>query len=63
MVAGNPARIIGHTDESYQRVKKLDFGTKNMTEEEKRKKLLSAADEHFIRKGYMKDDKTEITKQ
>lgn len=55
MVAGNPARIIGHTDDFYQRAKKIDFGTKEMSHEKKREVLLNAPDDHFITKGYMKE--------
>ena len=55
MVAGNPARIIGKTDEFYHRVKeKYDFGCKRLSEEEKKRFLLSQPEERFIRKKLMK---------
>lgn len=56
MVAGNPARIIGHTDEFYRRVKeKYDFGCKRLSHKEKMDFLLSQPDDKFIKKGYLKE--------
>lgn len=58
MVAGNPARIIGHTEDFYKKVKeKYDVGTKQMTNEEKKKVLLSLPDEKFIKKPFMIENK------
>lgn len=57
MVAGNPARIIGHTDDFYKRIKdKHDFGCKQLSDKEKKEYLLNQPEEKFIRKGYMKDE-------
>ena len=58
MVAGNPARIVGRTDDFYRKVKeKYDMGCKRMSAEEKHKYLLTQPEEKFIKKGYFKEDK------
>lgn len=55
MVAGNPAKFIGYTDDFYKRIKeKNDFACKKMTHEEKKAFLLSQSDEKFIKKGFIK---------
>lgn len=54
MVAGNPAKFIGYTDDFYEKIKeKHDFGCKNMSKKEKERFLLSQPDEKFIKKGYI----------
>ena len=55
MVAGNPARFIGYTDDFYKSVKaKYNLKCKGMTDEEKRKYLLSLSNDKFIQKSYLK---------
>ena len=55
MVAGNPARFIGYTEDFYKKIKeKYDFGCKKMSIEEKRMFLQSQPEEKFVKKGYMK---------
>lgn len=55
MVAGNPAKFIGYTEDFYKKVKEsYDVGTKNMSEEEKREYLFTLPEERFIKKGYLK---------
>lgn len=52
IVAGNPARFIGYTEDFYKKVKeKHDFGCKNMTFKAKRDFLLSQPETKFIKKG------------
>ena len=54
MVAGNPAKFIGYTEDFYKKMKeKHDFGCKNMTHKEKRIFLLDQSDEKFVKKGYI----------
>ena len=54
MVAGNPAKFIGYTDDFYKKLKdRHDFGCKNMSHEEKRAFLLAQPEEKFIKKGYI----------
>lgn len=54
MVAGNPAKFIGYTDDFYKKIKeKNDFGCHNLSHEEKKKFLLSQPDEKFVKKGYI----------
>lgn len=55
MVAGNPARFIGYTEDYYRKVKeKYDVGSAKMTPKEKREYLTSLPDERFIHKPFMK---------
>lgn len=55
MVAGNPAKFIGYTEDFYKRIKeKNDFGCNNLTREEKKDFLLSQPEDKFIKKGYIK---------
>lgn len=55
MVAGNPAKFIGYTDDFYRKVKENnDFACKGMSAEEKKDFLLSQPDDKFINKGYIK---------
>lgn len=50
VVAGNPARIICSIEEYYERNKQYDIGTKGLSAEEKKKRLLSTPDDKFIKK-------------
>ena len=55
MVAGNPARFIGYTEDFYKRLKNgLDFACKQMCIEEKEYLIKNAPDEKFIHKPYIK---------
>lgn len=55
MVAGNPAKFIGYTEDFYKKIKsKYDFGCKKMTEEEKRDFILNQPASKFTQKGYIK---------
>lgn len=55
MVAGNPARFIGYTEDFYNRIhSNTTLCCKGMSPEEKKKYLLSLADSHFARKGEVK---------
>ncbi|MCR4769932.1 MAG: acyltransferase [Bacteroidaceae bacterium] len=57
VVAGNPARIVGYTDDLYKKVKeKYDLGCKHMSTEEKRKFLLAQSENKYIRKPLMKQN-------
>ena len=53
MVAGNPAKFIGYTENFYRRVKQNDLGSKGMNREEKKKYLLSLPDDKFVHKKMM----------
>ena len=50
VVGGNPARVIGTTEDYIQRNSKYNLLCKGMSKEEKRKFLLSLPDEKFIKK-------------
>jgi len=50
VVGGNPARLICTTEEYYERNKQYNVGTKGLDHKEKKKRLLSLADECFIKK-------------
>lgn len=55
MVAGNPARFIGYTNDFYERVKSnTALCCKGMSATEKKKYLLSLDDAVFSHKGYIK---------
>ena len=55
MVAGNPAKFIGYTDEFYKKLKsKNDFACKRMNHEEKINFILNQPDDMFVKKGYIK---------
>ena len=54
MVAGNPAKYIGNTDDFYKRMKKKDVKTSGLSYTEKKKILLSLDDESFVRKPEIK---------
>ncbi len=58
MVAGNPAKFIGYTDDFYNKVKEtLNTKTGRLTPEEKKAVLLSLPDDAFIKKSFIKTDK------
>jgi len=53
-VAGNPARILGLTDDVYKKMKRFDLKTKNLSPMEKKDYLLCLDDSKFIKKDYLK---------
>ncbi len=50
IVAGNPARIIGETNDFVEKIKQYDVGSKGMNYEEKKKYLLNLDDSKFVQK-------------
>lgn len=54
MVAGNPCKHVGYTEEWYRGVKEKDLQTKLMGDDEKKEFLLSLPDDKFIQKPLMK---------
>jgi acetyltransferase-like isoleucine patch superfamily enzyme len=54
IVAGNPARHVGYTDDWYRRIKEKDLKTGKMPIEEKKTFLLTLPDEAFIQKSVLK---------
>ena len=50
IVAGNPARVIGKTDDFLKQVKKMNVGSKGMLSSEKKRYLLSLPESKFISK-------------
>lgn len=56
MVAGNPAKFIGYTENFYRRLKEKGFDTQTggMSYEEKKAFLLSMSEEKFETKPYVK---------
>lgn len=54
MVAGNPIRHIGYTDDTYKKLKEFDLKTGRMNIVEKEKYLLSLPNDKFVRKPYIK---------
>ena len=50
VVAGNPARIICSTDEYFEKNMKYNMHSKKMNKEQKRRMLLDAPDDMFIKK-------------
>lgn len=60
MVAGNPAKFIGYTDDFYHRIKEsYNTGTGKMTAKEKKAFLLSISDDLFEKKPFIKIPDTE----
>lgn len=53
VVAGNPAKYICTVDEYIERNKMYNVGTKGLSFEEKKKRLLSLGDELFINKPFI----------
>jgi len=57
MVAGNPAKFIGYTEDYYRKVKeKYNTKTGKLNAEEKKKVLISLPEEIFIKKPLMKTE-------
>ena len=55
MVAGNPIRHIGYTEQWYEKLKQsADLKSGQMSDEEKKQFLLSLPDESFIHKPFIK---------
>lgn len=54
MVAGNPARYIGQTDDFYKKIKLKNLGTSGLTYKEKKSLLSSLDEEEFIHKSNIK---------
>lgn len=55
MVAGNPARFIGYTEQFYKRIKNnKELCCKGKSNIDKKMYLLSLADEVFSKKGFIK---------
>jgi len=50
IVAGNPARVVGKTEDFVKKIQAISLPTFSMTYEEKKRKLLSLAEEKFIKK-------------
>lgn len=55
MVAGNPAKFIGYTEDFYKKVKENnDLACKGMNIEQKKTYLLAQPEDKFIKKSYIK---------
>ena len=55
MVAGNPAKFIGYTEEFYKKIKENnDFKCHQLSVDERRKIRDNADENLFIKKGYIK---------
>ena len=56
MVAGNPAKFIGYTEDFYHRMKEEGFDTKTgrLSSEDKKKVLLSLSEDQFETKPFVK---------
>lgn len=54
VVAGNPARIIGTTENYIERILKYNIATKDFSTKKKRKLLLNLDNDKFITKPFMK---------
>ena len=56
MVAGNPAKFIGYTDDFYYRLKNNGFDVKTggVSYDDKKRVLLSLPEENFEKKGFVK---------
>jgi acetyltransferase-like isoleucine patch superfamily enzyme len=50
IAAGNPARIVGETNDFIEKIKYFDVGSKGMSYEEKKRYLLSLGEDKFIKK-------------
>jgi acetyltransferase-like isoleucine patch superfamily enzyme len=55
IVAGNPARVVGKTQDFVDRIKKISLNTYNMDPTEKKSFLLSLDDDKFIKKKLIKN--------
>ena len=56
VVAGNPAKFVCTVEEYIERNKKYNLGTKGLSCEEKKNVLLTADEEKFFKKPYIKID-------
>ena len=54
VVGGNPAKIIGDINNTYQGMKKFDVSTKKMSNSEKKDFLLNLDESRFVTKPYIK---------
>ena len=54
MVAGNPCKHVGYTEDWYDKVKEMDLRSKNMNDDDKKRFLLSLPDDRFVQKPLMK---------
>jgi len=54
IVAGNPIKQIGKTNEFYKKLKKIDLKSGQMSAEKKKEFLLSLPDEAFVQKPFVK---------
>ena len=54
VVGGNPARVIGNINNTYQGMKKFDISTKKMSIYEKKDFLLNLDEEKFVKKPSIK---------
>lgn len=54
MVGGNPCKIIGKTEDFYVRIKRNDFGTREMTHQQKLQFISNADESLFITKPFLK---------
>jgi len=57
IVGGNPAEIIGYTEDHKLKMLKYNLGTKGLSQREKIKKIKDADESLFIKKPYLKDNK------
>jgi acetyltransferase-like isoleucine patch superfamily enzyme len=53
IVGGNPCRIIGKTEEYKNKILEYNLKTKNLSAEEKRKVLINADENFFLKKPYL----------
>jgi len=53
IVGGNPAKLIGMTEDFLSKVNRYNVGTKGLNEKKKKDVLLSLSDNEFISKGFI----------
>ena len=53
IVAGNPAKIIGHTEDYIQRNLKWDVKTKGFNHKQKKQYLLGLSDDKFVQRPFL----------
>lgn len=54
IVAGNPAKVIGHINDFYERNKDIDLKSKNLSPAEKRELLISLPENRFLKNNKSK---------
>lgn len=54
IVAGNPVRLIGKTDEFYSKIKRFDLKSGRMDAQRKKEYLFSLPEDAFVRKEFIK---------